>query len=130
MTVVGTLVYHVAQKTMPRPVSPFAPLAVAFFIATIICLTVFVSTARPPFAFWRSLSWSTVALGLAVVTIEAGYLIAYRMAWKLNRTALFSNVSVALLLIPLGTGVFREQASIRMLVGALFCVVGLLLLVR
>jgi len=47
-------------------------------------------------------SWSSVALGAAVVTIKAGYLTAYRVGWNLNRAALFSNVVVAVLLIPLG----------------------------
>jgi hypothetical protein len=30
LAVLGTLVYHIAQKTMPRAVSPFLPLAFAF----------------------------------------------------------------------------------------------------
>src|SRR2546422_4269326 len=38
LTVVGTLLYHVAQKTMPRAVSPFALLAVAFATALALCL--------------------------------------------------------------------------------------------
>ena len=130
LTVVGTLAYHVAQKTMPRPVSPFFSLAVAFSIATIVCLIALLSTTRISFALWHDLSWSSVALGFAVVMIETGYLIAYRMGWKLNRTSLFSNVCVAIVLIPIGSVLFREQASLRMMVGSLLCIIGLVLLVR
>ena len=130
LTVVGTLVYHIAQKTMPRPVSPFFSLAVAFSIATIVCLLVLLSTTRVPFRLWHDVSWSSIVLGFAVVSIESGYLIAYRLGWKLNRTSLFSNVSVAILLIPLGTFLFREQVSLRMVLGSSLCIIGLILLVQ
>ena len=38
LTVVGTLLYHVAQKTMPPTVRPFGLLAAAFATALILCL--------------------------------------------------------------------------------------------
>ena len=62
--------------------------------------------------------------------IEAGYLIAYRSGWNLNRAALTSNVAVAILLIPLGTVLFQEHVSLRMLAGTVLCISGLILLVR
>jgi drug/metabolite transporter (DMT)-like permease len=62
--------------------------------------------------------------------IEAGYLIAYRLGWKLNRAALISNVAVAILLIPLGNLLFQESVSLRMTAGAALCISGLILLVR
>jgi drug/metabolite transporter (DMT)-like permease len=130
LTIVGTLVYHVAQKMMPQPVSPFFSLAVAFSIATLVCLIVLLSTARAPFRLWHDMSWSSVALGFAIVAIETGYLIAYRLEWKLNRTALISNVCVAILLIPLGSIFSREQVSLRMVAGSTLCIIGLILLVK
>ena len=130
LTLVGTLVYDIAQKTMPRPVSPFFSLTVAFSIATIVCLLVLLSTTRVPFRLWHDISWSSIVVGFAVVSIESGYLIAYRLGWKLNRTSLFSNVSVAILLIPLGTFLFREQVSLRMVLGSSLCIIELILLVQ
>ena len=62
---------------------------------------------RTAFPQWHDISWPSVALGLAVVMIEAGYLIAYRIGWKLNRAALTSNVIVAILLIPIAATLFR-----------------------
>jgi drug/metabolite transporter (DMT)-like permease len=126
----GTLIYHIAQKTMPRPVSPFFSLTVAFSIATIVCLLVLLSTTPAPFRLWHDVSWSSIVLGFAVVSIESGYLIAYRLGWKLNRTSLFSNVSVAILLVPLGTFLFRERVSLRMVLGPSLCIIGLILLVQ
>jgi len=43
---------------------------------------------------------------------------------------LISNVAVAILLIPLGTALFQEDVSLRMMAGAVLCISGLILLVR
>jgi hypothetical protein len=71
-------------------------------------------------------NWSSLALGVSVVMIEAGFLVAYRLGWKLNRAALTSNVAV---LIPLGTILFQEHVSLRMIAGAALCISGLILLI-
>ncbi len=130
LTIVGTLLYHIAQKTMPRAVSPFIPLAIAFAVATALCLVSLLFTERAPLSLRHVMNWSSVALGVAVVMIEAGYLVAYRLGWKLNRAALTSNVALAVLLIPLGTILFQERLSFRMIAGASLCISGLILLVR
>jgi len=64
-----------------------------------------------PFAISLGNSWPSVALAFAVVAIETGYLMAYRQGWQLNRASLFSNVTVAVLLIPVGMIPFQEQIS-------------------
>jgi len=132
LAVAGTLLYHVAQKTMPRDINPFAPLATAFAIAALMCLLFLLCPRQHVSALvvWQNLNWSSLALGIAVVMIETGYLVAYRMGWKLNQAALTSNVAVAILLIPLGAILFQERVSFRMTAGASLCIAGLILLVR
>jgi drug/metabolite transporter (DMT)-like permease len=130
LTAVGGLTYHVAQKTMPTDVSPLILLAAAFAIALTLCVLSIPWMEPASLRLRRSFNWSSLALGVSVVMIEAGYLIAYRSGWKLNRAALTSNVAVAILLIPLGTVLFQERVSLRMLVGTALCISGLVLLVR
>ena len=130
LSVLGTLVYHIAQKTMPREVSPFFPLAIAFSFAAFICAAILLSTTPAPWPIWRAMLPSSVALAFAVVAIETGYLMAYRVGWQLNRAALFSNVTVAVLLIPLGMILFGEQISLRTIAGSSLCILGLILLVK
>src|SRR5690348_10261720 len=124
LTVVGTLLYHLAQKTMPARVSPFGLLASAFAIALTLCLLLLLLTEHDSIRFRTNFNWSSLVLGVSVVMIEAGYLVAYRLGWKLNRAALTSNVAVAILLIPLGTMFFQEHLSLRMIAGAVLCIGG------
>ena len=130
LTAVGGLTYHLAQKTMPTGVSPLVLLAATFATALTLCLLSLPLTERPSLRLRQSFNWSSLALGVSVVMIEAGYLIAYRSGWKLNRAALTSNVAVAILLIPLGTVLFQEHVTLRMLAGTVLCISGLMLLVR
>jgi drug/metabolite transporter (DMT)-like permease len=130
LTIAGTLFYHLAQKTMPPAVSPFGLLASAFAVALTLCLLLLLLTEHDSLRFRTNFNWPSLALGVSVVMIEAGYLVAYRLGWKLNRAALTSNVAVAILLIPLGTALFQEHVSLRMIAGAVLCISGLILLVR
>ena len=130
LTIAGTLLYHLAQKTMPPRVSPFGLLAWAFAIALTLCLLLLLLTEHASLRFRTNFNWSSLALGVSVVMIEAAYLVAYRLGWKLNRAALTSNVAVAILLIPVGTMLFQEHVSLRMIAGAVLCISGLILLVR
>ena len=130
LTVSGSVLYHLAQRTMPRAASPFAPLMAAFAAALALCVAILVTTRQVPTRLSQIVSRSSLALGLAVVMIELGFLLAYRQGWRLNRASLVSNVVVALLLVPVGAAVFREPVSARMLVGVALCVGGLVVLAR
>lgn len=128
LTVSGSVLYHLAQRTMPRAASPLAPLMVAFATALALCVAILVATRQMPTRLSQAVSRSSLALGLAVVMIELGFLLAYRQGWRLNRASLVSNVAVALLLVPVGAAVFQEQVSLRMLFGVLLCAGGLIVL--
>src|SRR5438445_1270380 len=77
LTVVGTLLYHLAQKTMPRAVSPFALLAVAFATALALCLLLLLFAVRSPLLSMNGLNWSSLGPGFSVVLIVSVYLVAY-----------------------------------------------------
>jgi uncharacterized membrane protein len=78
----------------------------------------------------RQLNWSSFAVGISIVGVEVGYLAAYRAGWNLNRDAIFSNTAVAVLLVPLGLLLFKENLTPRAALGIALCAVGLLLLVQ
>ena len=42
----------------------------------------------------KELNWASYALGLVVVLLEVGFLLAYRAGWKISLAAVYSNVAV------------------------------------
>ena len=78
----------------------------------------------------REANWAVFAVGIAVVLIEIGFLLAYREGWKISTAAVATNVAVTVLLIPIGFAAYKEHLSIRIVIGLIFCVLGLILVAR
>jgi drug/metabolite transporter (DMT)-like permease len=75
----------------------------------------------------KKLNWVSVKLGIAIVGVEIGYLLAYRAGWQISLGAIVSNVAVAVLLVPIGILLFREKLTTVNYVGIVLCIVGLVM---
>jgi hypothetical protein len=65
-----------------------------------------------------------------VVSLELGFLLVYRAGWQVSVAALYSNVAVGVLLIPIGMLLYRETLTMSQGAGIVFAVVGLVLMSR
>jgi hypothetical protein len=127
--VLGNLLYHVAQKMTPSQANPFLALAVSFGTASLGCLVLYLATSgRAVGADFAQLTWTSVALGLSVIVIETGFLLAYRAGWRIGLTSLVVTVSLTLLLLPVGRAFFGEKLGWATLAGAAVSLAGLGLL--
>ena len=132
VAVLGGVFYHVSQKMVPRGVNPFAAIIIAYLIGIAACAIGFaIDPAGGSFidSIKRS-NWSVIALGLSAAIIEVGFLLAYRGGWDVSQASVVTNISVALILIPLGLIAFREHLSVRSAAGIAFCLIGLYLISR
>jgi uncharacterized membrane protein len=132
ITILGTVMYHLAQKMTSRTVNPFLSLAVTYLVALAACLVVLAVSGREALSWpgLRQLNWASVACGGAVLLIEIGVLMAYRSGWNLKTLALVANTAVALALFPIGLVMFREKLDMGQAVGIVLCIGGLVLLLR
>ncbi len=131
LIVAANVVYHLAQKSTPAAVHPVATMIVAYGASLVLCLILlplWPSTASP--LPWRAFSWSAVALGLAIVGVELGFLLAYRAGWKISLASVTAAVTLALLLAPIGVLLYREEWSLQKTIGLVLCLGGLFLLGR
>ncbi|SRR6266567_2405861 len=127
MIIGGGVLYHVSQKATPVRLDPFLALGISFGLASLGCLGLFVSKhlATPEL---HRVNWTSIALAVALMLIESGYLIGYRAGLKLNVTSFACNTVIALVLLAVGTFFYGESFSFRTGSGMLLCVAGLLLL--
>ncbi len=128
----GTLLYHLAQRSIPREVNPFIATIIAYLVGIVLCaVCAFVlPSSRPLRASLGETNWAVFALGLAAAAIELGFLLAYRAGWKISLAAVAVNIAVTLLLIPIGLLVFKDQLSARNIVGLVLCLLGLILVAK
>lgn len=133
LVVFSGLGYHLCQKLTSTSLNPFVALIVTYLFASIISIIayfIFVPNTNlgTLVTSVKGANISNILLGVTVVGLELGYLLAYRMGWNISFASLLANTSVALLLIPIGLIVFKEKISITTLTGVVLCVVGLILI--
>jgi uncharacterized membrane protein len=128
----GTLLYHLAQKSIPAASNPFFVLILAYVVGIVTCAVcaLFFPSDKPFIDSIKESNWAVFAVGVAVVLIEMGFLLAYREGWKISTAAVATNVAVTVMLIPIGFLVYKEHLSIRAIIGLIFCVLGLILVTR
>ncbi len=69
-----------------------------------------------------------MTLGVAIIGLEFGYLMAYRAGWNVSVGLLVANILLAIMLIPVGVLFYKEGFAISKTIGVIFCIVGLVLL--
>jgi len=132
LAVGGMLFYHLGQKSIPKGINPFYAMIVAY-TAGIIVLVICALSFPGDKSFVSSLrvsNWAVFVVGVAAACIEVGFLLAYRSGWRISVAAVATNVAVTLLLVPIGVVIFKDHLSLRNIIGLIFCVLGLVLVVR
>lgn len=132
LVVVSNVLYHGAQKTIPRNADPAVSVLVSYAAAVALTLVLlpFVGAGKPLVASLKTLNVSSVLVGLSIVGVEFGYLLVYRAGWPLNSASLTASTAIALALVPFGILMFRESWSVSRTMGLVLCLAGLALLNR
>ena len=132
VVILGNVFYHLGQRAIPREANAVVATLGAYLIATIGTLATIPLLARDVelTSAWRLLNWSTVLVGIGIVGVELGFLLAYRAGWVLSNASLTANVCVAVILLAVGALLFREPLSATRLSGVAVCLLGLWLVTR
>ena len=132
LAVAGSLLYHMAAKSIPKGIDPAAALIGVYATALGGSLLTYTVLKSGPVSLQISRFWHpTVALvGLGALLIELGFLLAYRGAWPVSVASVIANALVAVMLVPLGAIVFGEAITIDRALGVVLCLIGVSLLQR
>ncbi|MDX9990567.1 MAG: EamA family transporter [Anaerolineales bacterium] len=128
LAILASTLYHVFQKNTPGDVNPALSLLVTYATAAVATLGLLVF--YPPQNLGQDLAklnWASYALGLGIVGLELGILLAYRAGWQISLLGLVVNIAAALLLLPVGLIFFREKLTPLNLLGIGLCILGLIL---
>lgn len=130
LIVLSNIVYNVCQKSTPQSANPFSALLITYLTAAILTLVAFpfYKTDKGFFQSFNELNWTSFALGGAIVGLELGYLFAYRVGWNIGVGSLVANIILAIMLIPIGILFYKEGFAMNQIIGAVFCLVGLILI--
>jgi drug/metabolite transporter (DMT)-like permease len=129
LTVLANVGYHLCQKSINQGVSPLISLIATYAVALLTALIAapFFGTSLA-WASFRELNWASYGLGFGILLLELGFLLAYRAGWNLSTAALASNVTVALVLLPIGLLAFREQLNAWNWAGVILALAAIVLI--
>jgi len=130
LIVASNILYNLCQKSTPQRANPFSALIITYVTAAIFTVIIFLfnKTDKEFFQAFKELNWTSILLGVSIVGLEFGYLMAYRAGWKISVGSLVANIALALMLIPIGILFFKEGFGFNKILGASFCIIGLILI--
>jgi drug/metabolite transporter (DMT)-like permease len=132
LIVVSNVLYHLSQKMTPSGLNPVVSLIVAYSVSILVLvpMLLFLPAKEGLSESISKLNWASVVLGLAVVGVEFGFLLAYRMGSNISSTQFYATTVLTIILIPLGVFFFREKLSPVNVVGIVLCIIGVLMIQR
>ena len=130
LAICADIVYQISAKSTPETLNPFASLTITYLIGAAISLIIFyITSAGGNFiAELKQINWSTFALGLAIVGLEAGSIYMYKVGWNLNTGYMVKSIILAIALIVVGYILYKEQISGTKIAGIAVCLIGLFLI--
>jgi uncharacterized membrane protein len=130
LIVTSNILYNLCQKSTPQKADPFSALFITYLTAAFFTVIIFIfnKTDKSFFQSFKDLNWTSIVLGVSIVGLEFGYLMAYRAGWKISVGSLVANIALALMLIPIGILFFKEGFGLNKILGAIFCIIGLVLI--
>ena len=132
LTIGSSIIYHFFLKVTPTSINPMFSLAITYFTASVVTVLLYplypTDKAIPFLNNFKELTWVSYALGVAIVGLEVGTLVAYRVGWNISLFNIVASTTVSVLLIPVGLMVFKESLSTTTILGVVFCLLGLVLI--
>lgn len=130
LTVVANIIYHIAQKYTSHKINPIFSLFITYLVATVLTAVILVlykheNSLKENI---RELNWSAFLLGLALVVLELGYLLVYRVGWNISTASIISNIMLTIVLIPIGILIFKETISVVNVIGIGVSILGIILI--
>ncbi len=122
--------YHITTKSVPEDVNTFGTLTVTYLVGAILSAILFIISVKPANAVTEihKVNWCSLVLGIAIVGLEAGYVLLYRAGWKISTASLTANICLAVVLIAIGVLLYKETITPRQVVGVVVCAAGLFLI--
>ncbi len=131
LIIIGSnILYNVCTKSTPGEVNAFASLSVTYLIAAVVSFVTFFITSKGKniLTEFGKTNWATFVLGVVIVGLELGYILAYRNGWAMNTVSVTANIALAVALIIVAAVFYKETITLKQIAGIVLCGGGLVLI--
>lgn len=130
LVVASNTMYQICAKSVPSKMNPLASLTVTYSVGAVVSLVLFFVLNRDVnlIAEYKKLNWAPFGLGLSVVGLEVGFILAYKAGWQVSTIQIVQSAFLAVILIFVGYFAFKESITWNKLAGIVICASGLALI--
>ena len=128
--IVSNIMYNICTKSTPGEANAFAVLSVTYLIAAAVSFVTFFITSKGKnilMEFGKT-NWTTFVLGIVIVGLELGYILAYRNGWAMKSASVTANIALAIALVFVSLIFYKEKITARQIAGIVLCGGGLVLI--
>ena len=128
--VLSNVLYNICTKSTPSEVNAFATLSITYLIAAVVSFATFFITSKDKniISEFSKTNWTTFVLGVVIVGLELGYILAYRNGWAMNTASVTANITLAVALIFVSMIFYKESITLKQIAGIVLCAGGLVLI--
>ncbi len=128
--VFSNILYNICTKSTPGEVNAFATLSITYLIAAAVSFATFFITSKGKniLTEFGKTNWTTFVLGVVIVGLELGYILAYRNGWAMNTASVTANITLAVALIFVAMIFYKEKITAKQIAGIILCGGGLVLI--
>ena len=130
VAIVGAVAYQFFIKRVPGEINPIVSV-MGMYVAVLILGGILLPLFPPEGGFRnqiRQLNWIQLALAVAVMMIELGFLLMYRNGWSLSTGNIVTGVFINIGLVGLGIALLGEKISPVNIIGIILSIVGVALI--
>ena len=130
LVVASNVMYQICAKAVPGGINPLASLTVTYAVGTVLSLVLFFILNKDAslFAEYRKLNWAPFLLGVSIVGLEVGFILAYKAGWQMSILQVVQGIILAMILLFIGFIFFKEGITWNKIAGVVVCLAGLTLI--
>ena len=128
LVIISNTLYHLISKNTSVSVNPFAALVVTYgtaFLGSIVLLMI--TKKASIYTEMANLKAANFILGLIIIGVEGGYMLMYKNGWEISKGSIMANISIAIILLFIGSMFFSEKINLVKVIGIIVCLVGIAL---
>ncbi len=132
LIIVSNTFYNISAKATPTAANPFLSLFFTYLTATALTAVavLFTGLQKPIGAAVADLNWAAFGMAAAIVGLELGYILAYRLGMPISQGTLYANIGLAVVLVVIGVAFYKENFGFNQGIGIALCLLGLFFLNR
>lgn len=130
LAVGSEIVYQICAKSTPAAIDPLASLSVTYAVGAVASILLYLLLNRGGNLVreYAHINWSTIALGIAIVGLEAGAIYMYKVGWTVSTGPLVKNICVMVAMVLLGALAYHEVITPTKLAGIIICLIGVIII--